>query len=243
MSKLFLLLILGIAYFGCVEPPIEARYSEDYPGRFRFAVANASLFYRGQSMMFALPGDVPNAIPVTDTNNRPLYADTLIVSDKYILAYPNVYTYAKERATLHTQLYANDYYVEGKTFALSGKHLIIARRKASYRGAGNYLDTVNRLDIHDLDNPEDSLPIGSIGLTFPRAIAVHNNVVYVGDGDHLTVLDISDPANPRKVTTKDIREVQYMTLRGNRLVISQVRGVLQFDISDPLNPKQLSSLQ
>jgi parallel beta-helix repeat protein len=76
------------------------------------------------------------------------------------------------------------------------------------------------------------------------AVAVQGNYAYVGIGLRLTVLDISDPANPRELgaTAPFPYFVQGIAVRGTRAYVAAGGAGLRIvDISDPARPSELGA--
>lgn len=73
-----------------------------------------------------------------------------------------------------------------------------------------------------------------------RALASHGNLIYLGSGPRLLVIDVSEPANPHKVGESQIlgdstiRAIEISA--GHAYVSTGTGGLWVLDLSDPLHP-------
>lgn len=72
-------------------------------------------------------------------------------------------------------------------------------------------------------------------------LAKSGNFLYVaGREGGLTVVDVSDPANPMMVSNSQTADIaMYPTIAGDMLYLSDRKGLIGFDISDPAQPFQV----
>ncbi|MCH7761705.1 hypothetical protein IIA15_09970, partial [candidate division TA06 bacterium] len=70
------------------------------------------------------------------------------------------------------------------------------------------------------------------------ATAVKDSIAYVGSGDALQIIDVSDSTNPALVSTIRLRDLIIgMDLQGNYLYLAnQFEGFRVFSLTNPLNP-------
>jgi len=81
---------------------------------------------------------------------------------------------------------------------------------------------------------------GSIGGGVPT-VAISGTLAYVGEGSELSVLDISNPAAPKRLGSYTTREtVQDVEVAGQRAYVTADHdGLLILDIGDPAHPRLL----
>ncbi len=76
-----------------------------------------------------------------------------------------------------------------------------------------------------------------------NAVAIKGNLAYVGEGPRLTVLDVSDPAQPAALGKSEIlpEQIDDIAVEGNYAYVvgRYTWGLRIFDISDPGNPHQI----
>jgi hypothetical protein len=77
------------------------------------------------------------------------------------------------------------------------------------------------------------------------SVLADGNLVFTGIGPQLAVLDISDPAAPRRIASLFLSDQLYeIHRRGNHLFIANGAGGLQIvDIADPAAPRRVAALQ
>lgn len=77
-----------------------------------------------------------------------------------------------------------------------------------------------------------------------KAVAVNGNVVYLGIGPRLAVLDISDPSSPTLLGRSEVfpAVVEDVAVSGDYVYVAAGRGgLLVFDVSSPASPVQVST--
>ena len=126
----------------------------------------------------------------------------------------------------YDQTITYDVAVEGQTAFLSGK-----TEEASW------------LRVYDVSSPSAVSELGylEIGQPFVSLAVTANHLLAVGSEAELHVIDLSDPASPRRVGVQgDLGEVFDVVVQGDTAVIaSGEAGFRVLDISDPINPEEL----
>ncbi len=100
------------------------------------------------------------------------------------------------------------------------------------------------LRIIGVSNPASPLPLGSIALTNPQNVAVCYPYAYVADeASGLRVIDISDPLDPRLITTFGIAgSSQGVKISGSyAYVADSTAGIRIIDITNPASPRLIST--
>ena len=96
------------------------------------------------------------------------------------------------------------------------------------------------MDIRDLDNP--SL-ITTYGVTTPRGLSLDGDLLFVcNDRSGVTVLDVSDPANPTEVNRQRGLMAWDVIADDGLLIVVGTDEVVQYDYSDPTRLVELSRL-
>lgn len=108
-------------------------------------------------------------------------------------------------------------------------------------------DRSNAVLVLQVANGSELNQIGSVELgedIKAYSLAKSGNSLYVaGREGGLAVVDVTDPANPIAGLTYDTPDVaMYATLQGDRLFLSDRKGLLGFDISDRMQPYQTWAL-
>lgn len=100
--------------------------------------------------------------------------------------------------------------------------------------------TICFLTISQLSYAQDEQSFESSGqfTGWVRDGVIHNNVVYVAEGYHIAVFDLSVPtfAPVKTVNIPNNVPSQQIVVDGSRLYIRLIYKLLIFDITDPLNP-------
>jgi hypothetical protein len=131
--------------------------------------------------------------------------------------------------------------VPASAIAVSGSHAYLASM-ASGRG-------IHVIDIHDPENLQEVAFVGSIGVA-RQAIAMSGShlVVAASGRDGFRVIDISDPASPRQVSTLDLPDWRsdwwgsMVIERSRAFLAAGPAGIIVIDVSDPLNPREVSRI-
>ncbi|TES90559.1 MAG: T9SS type A sorting domain-containing protein [Candidatus Cloacimonadota bacterium] len=110
------------------------------------------------------------------------------------------------------------------------------------------VDTISYLQILDVTNPSNPLPIGSVDIyQFPLAMATNDTFAYITNLTHSQVVNLSDISNPYIVSTFTLSDVHDIKIVSNKLFTignynNGSRGVLSvFDLTNPIIPHRIAS--
>jgi hypothetical protein len=110
--------------------------------------------------------------------------------------------------------------------------------------AGNFAYVAaNGLQVIDISNPTQPKIVGSLEKpeAMPRALAVRDNLVYLGDkGGPLYVIDISDPTKPKDLAWCETGENHGIALQGKYAYLADDDSDVHIvDISKPASPRKI----
>jgi len=113
-----------------------------------------------------------------------------------------------------------------------GNIAYLTLRTADFTGCSGDENTLDVLDITDINNPEE---INTIAMTSPYGMAMINNQLYVGEGvNGMSIFDATDPANPQLIETNtsivayDI--IEHPT-EPNRILTTSDFGLSQYEVN------------
>jgi hypothetical protein len=238
-------LILVLLMAGCflTEPSYELRDAMGDDILFRFEISdenivfnfNPSAFsYRAGQLAFADPNLIAGHALVTmdSTAKYDQWFDTLAIDDQALVRFPSLYKLEDGRLS-DRQALASGWH-NGK-FAVNKGRVFFARM--AYEGQN---DSLSRLEIYL--QGADSQMVGKIKLDRPGTMAIKGDVIYIEDGDQLTIVDVQDVTQPRIVKSLPLRHITHFTVDGDKLVVSTTIDVRVFDIANPRNPILLATL-
>jgi hypothetical protein len=95
------------------------------------------------------------------------------------------------------------------------------------------------LHVIDISNPTNPQPVGETQpIGYSPNLAVSGHYAYVTGWDGLEVIDVSDPANLRRVAVLDGIEGRLVASGSQAFVADPRAGLRVIDISDPTNPQR-----
>jgi len=95
---------------------------------------------------------------------------------------------------------------------------------------------LQRLQLLNVSNPAAPAPLGSLGLTWPGAVALSGDYAFVLDNGGLEVIDISNTSLPvLRGTATPTASMERITVRGDYAYVAGA-GFQIYDISDPTHP-------
>jgi len=97
------------------------------------------------------------------------------------------------------------------------------------------LDELNIWDISDPLNPKRVYQDNSLG--YINDIEFVNNLAYLAGGGHVTILDISNPSQPQKLSRYSLPLAERIAVHGEYAYITHRDGVTVLDVSNIKKPK------
>ncbi|MFA5061839.1 MAG: Ig-like domain-containing protein [Patescibacteria group bacterium] len=104
-----------------------------------------------------------------------------------------------------------------------------------------YVISANGGNIINVANPAG--PTFSTKLSIsPRQIQPAGNNIALLDNNNFTIMDFSDPANPRTIGSVQVNDAQDFKVSGNYAFLAGTGGLQILDISNPANPHSVAAL-
>lgn len=112
---------------------------------------------------------------------------------------------------------------------------------------GNEREDYRALEIYDISDPANQVLISQLDMPELAqddiGLLVQDDRAYLGALDSVTILDISDPKNPERISTFKVHYVYAISVSDNLLYTAAYHGgVFVYDIRDPKNPVCIDTL-
>jgi len=127
---------------------------------------------------------------------------------------------------------------------------IVVRNQLAYVTLSQFNDVVNcrqvisnELRVYDISNLNQPKLLTRLGLKGPKGLALGKNNLYVCDGKGgLAIIDITDPTKPKLKLRLEGFNAFDAIVKGNLLIISAEKQLVQYDITDENNIKWLGKI-